>query len=152
MAVVVLALDAGLSARRMLSGISAARNDLIDGGNSVVTGDPTASVGYFTEANQAAGSAVAAAGHPGIRLLGALPWIGDNIRAVRAVAEASQQSAQAGLSMADAAEHPGVDRSLDAGRDLVGRRRPERHPGGESQDRHRGRAVGRRPQPAERRG
>jgi len=102
-AVALLALDAGLSARRMLSGISASRNELIDGGNSVVTGDPSAAALYFAQAKGSAGSAVAAAGHPGIRLLGALPWIGDNIRAARAVAEASQATADAGLSMVDAA-------------------------------------------------
>ena len=108
-AVVILALDAGLSARRMLSGISVARNDLIDGGTAVVTGDPAASIPYFKAADRAAGSAVAAAGHPGIRLLGALPWIGDNIRAVRAVAVASGATAQAGLTMADAAISLGWD-------------------------------------------
>jgi hypothetical protein len=102
-AVLLLALDAVLSARRMLGDISRARNDLIDGGNSVVTGDPAASIPFFKAADKAAGSAVAAAGHPGIRLMRGLPWIGDNIEAVSAVAEASRETAQAGLSMADAA-------------------------------------------------
>lgn len=108
-AVVILALDAGLSARRMFRGISVARSDLIDGGTAVVTGDPAASIPYFKAADLAADSAVAAAGHPGIRLLSGLPWIGDNIRAVRAVAVASGGTARAGLTMADAAISLGWD-------------------------------------------
>ncbi len=101
--VLLLGLDAVLSARRMLSGLNRSRLDLIAATDSVVTGDPLASRPVFISAGEAADSAIAAAGHPSMKLLGALPWVGENIDAVRAVAEASHDTAQAGLTMADAA-------------------------------------------------
>jgi hypothetical protein len=108
-AVLLLAFDAVWSARRMLHGIAVARNDLIDATNSVVTGDPNASVASFKSADDAAGLAVSAAGHPGIRILDVVPWLGDNIDAARAVAVSMQSTSKAGLSMAGAASALGWD-------------------------------------------
>jgi hypothetical protein len=118
---ILLGLDAALSARRMLGGIAGARNALIDGTNSVVSGDPETSVGSFTDATDAADSAIAAAGHPSMRLLGLLPWVGDNIAAVKAVAQASRDTAQAGLTMAGAAKTLGWQNILLPGVSAIGK-------------------------------
>lgn len=117
----LIALDAVLSARRMLSGITGARNALIDGTNSVVTGDPGASVTAFNTATDDADSAISAAGHPSMRLFGLLPWVGDNIAAVKAVAQASRDTAQAGLTMAGAARTLGWQNILLPGVSSIGR-------------------------------
>jgi hypothetical protein len=102
-AVTLLAIDAALSARAMLHGIAAARNELIDGGNALVTGDPTAATHYFLNAQVEADDAVSAGDHPGVRAVTWLPFLGDNIDATKAVAVASRDVATAGLTMADVA-------------------------------------------------
>ena len=102
-ALLLLVADAALASRRMLAEISAARNALIEGGNAVVTGDPASATRFFTAAADRAEGAVAAAGRPGVRLFGAMPVLGDNVRAARAVAQAQADSARAGLTMSQAA-------------------------------------------------
>jgi Protein of unknown function (DUF4012) len=102
-AVLLLGLDAALSARTILSAVTAARNALIDGGNALVTGDPHAAVPYFRSAQTEADLAIAAAGHPGVRAISWLPILRENIDATRAVAVASRDVADAGLTMTDAA-------------------------------------------------
>jgi hypothetical protein len=101
---VVLGADAVLSSRHALAQIKLARDDLINGSTSVVSGDPHGSVPAFTEALASANAAAAAANHPGLRLMDALPIIGGNVDAVKAVAHAEAASAEAGLVMAQAAE------------------------------------------------
>jgi Protein of unknown function (DUF4012) len=101
---VLLVLDGLWAGREMFRGVASARSDLADGTVAVVTGDPEAARPFFDEASGAASSVVSAADHPAIQLMSRIPWIGDNIRAVEAVAGASQQTAQAGLAMADAAD------------------------------------------------
>lgn len=116
----LLILDAGLSARRMLGDITSARNALIEGGNSVVTGDPAAAVPSFTSAGRAADAAVSASEHPGVKLLEILPYIGDNVRAARAVARSQADTAAAGLTMAQAADTLGWDDLLTPGMRALG--------------------------------
>ena len=99
----LLALDAAFSARHMLSQIKSARDDLINGSTSVVSGDPGGAQPAFQDALDASNAAVDAAGHPGLRLLGGLPIIGNNVAAAEAVARAEQASAQAGLTMTQVA-------------------------------------------------
>ena len=99
--IALLGFDAVRSANRMLGGIKDARAQLDDGAESVVVGDPGASVPRFNSAAADAAGAVAASEHPSIRLLGLFPVLGPNIRATRAVATAEGDSARAGLVMAD---------------------------------------------------
>jgi len=102
--IVLLTLDGIWAGRAMFRGVAAARAELAEGAIAVVTGDPSASVPRFEEAAAQADSALGATGHPSIELATLLPWIGDNLDAVDAIAEASRRSADAGLAMAEAAE------------------------------------------------
>ncbi|HEX7248657.1 MAG TPA: hypothetical protein VF351_11220 [Actinomycetota bacterium] len=102
--VVLLVLDGIWAGRAMFRGVSSARSELSEGTVAVVTGDPAASVPRFEEAAARAQSALDAGGHPSIELARLLPWIGDNLDAVAAVAHASRRSATAGLTMAKAAD------------------------------------------------
>ncbi len=101
---VLLLLDAVWAGRTMFRGVASARSELAEGAIAVVTGDPSASVPRFEEAAAGAESALAAGAHPSIELAQLLPWVGDNLDAVEAVAEASRRSAVAGLTMAEAAD------------------------------------------------
>jgi hypothetical protein len=100
---ILLMLDAVWAGRSMFRGISAARSELTEGTVAVVTGDPDAAASSFERAAEAADSALAADAHPSISLASRLPWLGDNLDAVEAVAEASRSTAEAGLAMVEAA-------------------------------------------------
>jgi hypothetical protein len=99
----LLTIDAVWSGRTMLRGVSTARSELTEGSVAAVTGDPGASIPHFERAAEAADSALSAGDHPSMALLERVPWLGDNIRAVSAVAEAERRSADAGLAMAEVA-------------------------------------------------
>jgi hypothetical protein len=99
----LLLLDGLWAGRAMVRGVSAARSDLSAGAVAAVTGDPDAAVPHFESAADAADSVLGASGHPSISLASRLPWIGENLRAVEAVGEASRRSADAGLAMVEAA-------------------------------------------------
>jgi hypothetical protein len=101
---VLLVLDGLWAGRQMFRGVASARSDLAEGTVAVVTGDPEAARPFFEKASDAAGSVASAADHPAIQLMARIPWIGDNVHAVEAVADASQRTAEAGLAMADAAD------------------------------------------------
>ncbi len=99
----LLTLDGIWAGRAMLRGVSGARSALSEGAVAAVTGDPEASIPHFEDAAESAESALAAGDHPSMALLERVPLLGDNIRAVSAVAEASARSADAGLAMAEVA-------------------------------------------------
>lgn len=101
---ILLLIDGLFAARTMLRGVSIARSQLAEGSLAVVTGDPEVAVPHFERAADAAGAAAGARGRPAMSLVGRLPWIGDNLDAVEAVAEAQRRTAEAGLAMAEAAE------------------------------------------------
>jgi hypothetical protein len=101
---ILLTIDGLWSARTMLRGVTAARTDLGAGVEAVVTGDPVVGAGSFLDASDAAAGAIDAAGHPAMRIAGLLPFIGDNLDGVEAVARAEQASAEAGLVLVDAAQ------------------------------------------------
>jgi hypothetical protein len=100
---ILLTLDGLWSARAMLRGVTAARSDLGAGVEEVVTGDPDVAYGTFQDASAAANSAIGASGHPSMRLAGLLPYVGDNLDGVVAVARAERDSAGAGLVLVEAA-------------------------------------------------
>jgi hypothetical protein len=118
--IALVSLDAVRSARRILSGIKDARAQLDLGAESVVVGDPNASMPQFDAAVASADAAVAASKHPAIRLLGLLPVLGPNVRATRAVATAEGDAARAGLTMVEAAKLLGWDNILIPGAARVG--------------------------------
>lgn len=100
---VLLTIDGLWSSRTMLRGVTAARTDLSAGIEAVVTGDPQVGARAFLDASDAAAGAIDAAGHPAMRIVGLLPFVGDNLDGVVAVARAEQASAEAGLVFVDAA-------------------------------------------------
>ncbi len=102
-AAIVLVLDGLWAGRAMFRGVAEARSALTEGAVAVVTGDPAAARPCFERAAEAADSTVEATAHPSIALAERIPWLGDNIKAVEAVARASERSANAGLTMVDAA-------------------------------------------------
>jgi hypothetical protein len=102
-ALLLLVLDGAWAGRAMFRGVADSRSALGEGAVAVVTGDPAAARPFFERAAESADATVAATSHPSIELAERLPWLGDNIKAVEAVARASAQSADAGLAMADAA-------------------------------------------------
>ena len=100
---VLLILDGIWAGRAMFRGVAGARSALTEGTVAVVTGDPEAAAEHFEHAAESADSAVGAAGHPSIALASRIPWIGDNLTAFEAVAQASSRSAEAGLALVEAA-------------------------------------------------
>jgi hypothetical protein len=100
---VLLVLDGLWAGRAMVRGVADARADLAEGTVAVVTGDPEAAVPHFESAAEAADSVLGASGHPSISLASRLPWIGENLGAIEAIAEASGRTADAGLAMVEAA-------------------------------------------------
>ena len=102
-AAIVLVLDGLWAGRAMFRGVAEARSALTEGAVAVVTGDPGAARPLFELAAEAADSTVGATAHPSIELAERIPWLGDNIKAVEAVARASERSANAGLTMVEAA-------------------------------------------------
>jgi hypothetical protein len=101
---ILLTIDGLWSARSMIRGVTAARSHLNAGAEAVVTGDPPVAAGSFLDASDAAAEAIDAAGHPAMRLAGLLPFVGNNLDGVVAVARAEQASAEAGLVLVDAAQ------------------------------------------------
>lgn len=102
-AVMLLVLDGMWAGRTMFRGVAGARSALTEGGVAVVTGDPEAARPFFEDAKGDAQASLAAFSHPSIQLAERMPWVGDNLKAVEAVARASEQTAQAGLFMVQAA-------------------------------------------------
>ena len=101
---ILLTIDGLWSARTMLRGVTAARSHLGAGIEAVVTGDPQVGAGSFLDAADAAAAAIDASGHPAMRIIGLLPFVGDNLDGVVAVARAEQATAEAGLVLVDAAQ------------------------------------------------
>ena len=95
----------------MFRGVATARSALGEGAVAVVTGDPQAARPFFDRAADAANddgrrhvAPLDRTGRSGSR------WLGDNIKAVEAVAEASEQSAGAGLAMVGRGDDPRMGR------------------------------------------
>ena len=109
---ILLTIDGLWSARAMLRGVTAARSDLGAGIEDVVTGDPDVAAGAFEDAADAANSAIGASSHPAMRLAGLLPYVGDNIDGVAAVARAQRDTAGAGLVLVEAARTLGWENIL----------------------------------------
>ncbi|MEO8475766.1 MAG: hypothetical protein ABI572_01800 [Actinomycetota bacterium] len=100
----LLTLDGLWSGRAMLGGVTTGRSELNTGIEEVVTGDPEVAGQSFAAAATAADSAISASGHPAMRLASLLPFVGDNVEGVEAVARAERDSAAAGLRLVEAAQ------------------------------------------------
>jgi hypothetical protein len=95
----LLVLDGIWAGRNLVRGLTAARSELSIAIESIVTGDPGSAAPHFEAATRAADAARGAIGHPSMGIAGLLPIAGENIDAAAAVAEASQETAEAGEAM-----------------------------------------------------
>jgi hypothetical protein len=119
-AIVLVGLDGYLAIRRLDTGITIARADLVAGTESIAGGDPDAASEQFLAAADHASSADRQTGRPAMEIARALPFLGDNVRAASAVAESQQQAAAAGLAMVQAARALGWDDLRAPGIDSLG--------------------------------
>jgi hypothetical protein len=89
--------------------VRTARDALERAARELEAGDPASARSSFREAAASASAAASAAGHPGVRLAGALPGLGDDLEAVRSLTRATEIAAGAGEALAVAAETAGWD-------------------------------------------
>ncbi|MEX2274153.1 MAG: DUF4012 domain-containing protein [Actinomycetota bacterium] len=100
-------LDASYAGFTLYRELDAARNALETGATQLQAGDVTGAQASFASAQTAARRAVGAADHPVPRIAGVLPFINDDLDAVRTLGRAADLSAQAGESLAVAADEIG---------------------------------------------
>jgi hypothetical protein len=91
------------------SDLERAQDELEDGAHALEAGNLAEAENDFAAAESDAAGAIDALGHPGPRLLGTLPWVGDDVHAARRIAEAARLSAQAGGALVEAAAAIGWD-------------------------------------------
>lgn len=103
----LLVLDGIWAGRNLVRGLTSARSELTVAIESIVTGDAEAAAPHFVAAAQAADRALGSVGHPSLGLAGLLPVVGENIDAAEAVAEASRETAEAGVTMVKVARDLG---------------------------------------------
>jgi hypothetical protein len=103
----VALLDAAWVATTTNRELRSARDSLQRGGSFLVEGRIDDARAAFVLAGASADRAVSAMGHPTARIGSELPVIGDDVRAVKAMATASELGARAGSSLVGAAQAAG---------------------------------------------
>jgi hypothetical protein len=98
----LLVLDLAWATWTTASGLTSAREDLQAGTDLLRAGDPQGAGVAFQDAENAAGGAAAAMGHPAMLAVRALPWVGDDAGAVAAMARAAEATATGGGALVDA--------------------------------------------------
>ncbi|HEV8663385.1 MAG TPA: DUF4012 domain-containing protein [Candidatus Methylomirabilis sp.] len=104
-----LAGDAVLAARQAARSLEAARSYLEQAADRLVEGRLEAAAASFAQAREAGGDATGALRRPGAFLVGSLPRLGDDVRAVRALGQASVLLSEAGEHVVEAAGAVGWD-------------------------------------------
>jgi hypothetical protein len=104
-----LGIDVVWSGSSAASDLERAQDELSDGAAALEAGDLTEAANDFAAAESDAAEAVEALGHPGPTLVGVLPWVGDDMNAIRRLSMAARLSAQAGGALVGAAEDVGWD-------------------------------------------
>lgn len=102
-----LALDAAWAAIGTRRDLQRARSDLTRGADALITGDIATAAGRFANAEEATAHADALLGHPALRIAGVLPWVGDDVTAVRRLTDAASLAAKTGTTLVGAAERVG---------------------------------------------
>jgi hypothetical protein len=105
--ILVALLDAAWVATTTTRELRLARDSLQRGASSLVEGKIDDATAAFVAAGDSADEAISAMGHPTALIGSELPVIGDDVRAVKAMATASQLGARAGSSLAVAARAAG---------------------------------------------
>jgi hypothetical protein len=98
----LLVLDLAWATWTTASGLTSAREDLQTGADLLRAGDPQGAGVAFQDAENAAGGAAAAMGHPSMLVVRALPWVGDDAGAVATMARAAEATATGGGALVDA--------------------------------------------------
>lgn len=116
---VVLVIDAVWAGLSTANALRSTRNDLQRGGDALRAGDVQAAAQAMQEAQDSAASATDVGWHPSVVVAGWLPWIGDDVQAVRSLSQAALHAADAGVAVSQAALATGWDGQsvpgLDAG-------------------------------------
>jgi hypothetical protein len=95
---------AALGAKRELE---RARSELTAGADALLAGDVGGATASFGEAEGATARADVLMHHPAMAVAGVLPWIGDNVTAVRRLTDAAGLAAQTGTRLSGAADRVG---------------------------------------------
>ncbi|MFN2489080.1 MAG: DUF4012 domain-containing protein [Actinomycetota bacterium] len=110
----LLLLDGAYVALRLRSSLQGADGALEKGVGAVVQGDLAASAERFTEALAAARDARDLRRHPAFQVGLRLPFVGSDVQAARAMADAAAWGARAGLEVVAGAREAGADAGLVA--------------------------------------
>ena len=90
-----------------LAALPDARDDVQEAADALLEGRLDEAGRRFDQARRAAGRAEDLGRHPAGWLAGLMPWVGDNVHAVRALAETGELTAGAGGRLVDAARRTG---------------------------------------------
>ena len=107
-AVLLLAADGAYVLLRLNSSLRSAADGLELAGRDLQDADLAAAERHFAAAFQDAEAAAGAQGHPAFSVAEALPWVGNEATAVRALSQAGSRSARAGLAGVAAARAMGA--------------------------------------------
>jgi Protein of unknown function (DUF4012) len=106
--VLILLVVDGLWAAGITAGkLERTRSELQAAADALLDGDVDAAIKGFEQAKRDAEGAGSLTSHPAGFLADAMPWVGDDVDAVQALAEAARLSADAGLTLANAARRVG---------------------------------------------
>jgi hypothetical protein len=106
-ALLALGADAALAARAAVRGLTSARDHLEQGAADLVAGRVDRAENAFALAAEAGGEASGATHHPAALVVGLVPGLSDDVRAVRALGESSVLLGDAGVHLARAARLTG---------------------------------------------
>jgi hypothetical protein len=104
---VLLVADAAWAGYTALEALRTTRGTLVEGSAALRDGDLEAARDALRDAEVTAGRAATFGQHPSVLIAGWLPYIGDDVQAVEAVARAAQLTASGGRSLVAAAEATG---------------------------------------------
>lgn len=106
---VILGADIVWSGSTAANRLEHAEDRLREGADALESGRLLDASNAFAAAGSDATSAVRALEHPGAAIVGILPWVGDDLDAVRRLSAAARLSAQAGGALTEAARDVGWD-------------------------------------------
>ena len=100
-----------------------ARSELTAGADALLAGDVSGATASFDEAQGATARADGLLHHPAMAVAGVLPWIGDDVTAVRRLTDAAGLAAKAGARLSAAADRVGWEggslKGLSSGNDTL---------------------------------